>query len=146
MSVGSGDHLVAAVESQRVRRRSRRRHVFARNRRGVDASWSERARVRRVEVDGAHLGDAGRQVAEQARAGLRVDLVTRGQVAGDFAHALAETGPVFPQDGRVCGRGGCGGKHGDHIVAVTLERIAPYVASIYARARSLQHNSAHKSY
>lgn len=58
-------------------------------------------------VHGVDLGHAVGQVAEEPRPDLGVDALAGGQEAGDFVHALAETGAVFPQDGGVRVQGGC---------------------------------------
>ena len=59
-------------------------------------------------VHGVDLGHAVGQVTEQPRPDVGVDAFAGGQEPGDFIHALAETGAVFPQDGGVCVEGGCG--------------------------------------
>ena len=53
------------------------------------------------------LGHAVGQVAEEPRPDLGVDTLAGGQEAGDFIHALAETGTIFSQDCGVRVQGCC---------------------------------------
>lgn len=58
-------------------------------------------------VHGVDLGHAVGQVAEEARSDLGVYTLAGGQEPGDFIHALAETGAIFPQHGGVGVQGSC---------------------------------------
>lgn len=58
-------------------------------------------------VHGVDLGHAVGQMTEQTRPDLGVDAFAGGQEAGDFIHALAETGAIFSQDCGVCVQGSC---------------------------------------
>lgn len=59
-------------------------------------------------VHGVDLGHAAGQVAEQPRPHFGVDPLARGQEAGDFIHALAESGAIFPQNRGVGVQSSCG--------------------------------------
>lgn len=58
-------------------------------------------------VHGVDLGHAVSQVAEETRSDFGVDSLAGGQEAGDFIHALAETGAVFSQNSGVGVQGSC---------------------------------------
>lgn len=58
-------------------------------------------------VHGVDLGHAVSQVAEETRSDFGVDALAGGQEAGDFIHALAETGAVFSQNSGVGVQGSC---------------------------------------
>lgn len=58
-------------------------------------------------VHSVDLGHAVGQVAEEPRPDLGVDTFAGGQEAGDFIHALAETGTIFSQDCGVRVQGCC---------------------------------------
>lgn len=52
-------------------------------------------------VHGVDLGHAAGQMAQETRSDFGVDAFACGQKPGDFVHALAETGAIFPQDRRI---------------------------------------------
>lgn len=115
LSIGGWHNLEAAVQLHCLshRRGAFARHLWGRGSCHVRSGLSQRAWMRRIEVNGVDLGHAGSQVAEEASPHLCVHSFTRGQEAGDLSDALAETGSVFPQNRRVCVHRSCRGKHMD---------------------------------
>lgn len=93
--------------------------------------------MRRVDVGGADLGHAGRQVAEEAGPGVQVDAVARGQETGDLSRTLAEAGSVFAQEGRVHAHGSCKGTTRTMVIDGGGGSGA---TSIYPRYHNLNHH------
>lgn len=120
MSVRRRHDLEAAVQLHGVGGGVHRRAAFTRHlwsggrtlsgRRLSQTQGGAARRVRREEVHSVDLGQAGRQVAEEASPHLCVHPFTRGQEAGHLSHTLTVAGSVFTQHGGVCVHSSCGEK------------------------------------